>query len=410
MCRKLLFLIALLGLVGTAWADDPLPPDWRALPGSTFSEYRYDNPAPSGDPGWPLRAPEVSSYVPHPEKGDPGNFLERATTDGWLWEQGVAWDGATWAPWTSGYPLPPSYYENNFSMQVWAGEGGTWMPTHEGRTGVLTSYYGASYDIYNFWSVPPQPEKWVQIQMTWRPMEVTEEEYSCPVLDWDAFDWGVDYEYVEEGIAYGTLPLDPAYWSGRTPPGDFTAGFYDNSIEGFNLEVEYYPEDSYSETWYDVHGYGDFAWLDYDGDFAPVDIIALDEGWATWTFEFELVGNPYVEFLGLFPVGTAVGDPYALAWSEYEGLLSEYPENWPDPLETWLEGEDVWAWSYVEAPVEDWDPLWGDPMETWMEQDYGPAAIALDQIVFDTICIPEPVTIALLGLGGLALIRRRKQR
>lgn len=32
----------------------------------------------------------------------------------------------------------------------------------------------------------------------------------------------------------------------------------------------------------------------------------------------------------------------------------------------------------------------------------------IDQIVVDTICIPEPATIALLGLGSLVLIRRKR--
>jgi len=35
-------------------------------------------------------------------------------------------------------------------------------------------------------------------------------------------------------------------------------------------------------------------------------------------------------------------------------------------------------------------------------------AIDLGEIVVDTQCIPEPTTLSLVALGGLALIRRRK--
>jgi hypothetical protein len=31
----------------------------------------------------------------------------------------------------------------------------------------------------------------------------------------------------------------------------------------------------------------------------------------------------------------------------------------------------------------------------------------IDEIVVDTICIPEPATLLMLGLGGLALLRKR---
>ena len=36
--------------------------------------------------------------------------------------------------------------------------------------------------------------------------------------------------------------------------------------------------------------------------------------------------------------------------------------------------------------------------------------IMVDGLVVDTICIPEPATMSLLGIGGLALLRRRRKK
>ena len=35
--------------------------------------------------------------------------------------------------------------------------------------------------------------------------------------------------------------------------------------------------------------------------------------------------------------------------------------------------------------------------------------VFVDQLVVDTICIPEPATMSLLALGGLALLRRKRR-
>jgi len=37
-------------------------------------------------------------------------------------------------------------------------------------------------------------------------------------------------------------------------------------------------------------------------------------------------------------------------------------------------------------------------------------SIYIDDIVIDTICVPEPMTLSLLSIGGLALLRKRKHR
>ena len=53
------------------------------------------------------------------------------------------------------------------------------------------------------------------------------------------------------------------------------------------------------------------------------------------------------------------------------------------------------------------------PIETATVEDltflYGDSSVSFDMIVGDVVVIPEPVTLTLLGLGGLALIRRRRR-
>ena len=54
--------------------------------------------------------------------------------------------------------------------------------------------------------------------------------------------------------------------------------------------------------------------------------------------------------------------------------------------------------------------IWPNPEMEEIDFYGGPSGgpgLFIDQIVIDTICIPEPTTLALLGFGALALIRRR---
>jgi len=393
MCRKLLFLIAVLGLVSIAWADDPSPPDWRGEPGSTVSHWTYDDPpplGPSGDPypsedSYPrIDAADSSSYVSHPDKADPDNYVARATEEFWDID----------------YPLIPSAAYENFAMQLWGDY--EWTDTYKGRTGVLAPFNMGSWDIFNFWSDPPQPEKDIQIQMTWAPYTITTGWYETTDALWNYFDWPEPETWDDEGtlMAGATLNLDQDYYDMDETLVNL-GPYYDTTVEGFNFELEYMPADGYLGEW--GEGYSYLEQLE------PDEIIDHGDGWETWKFAFSVEPNPYVEFIGIFPVGAPEGDPYEMWASEYEGPLADYPADWPPPMYTWMDGEVEYCWTWLEALPDDWDVLWGDPMETWMNQDYGPAMIALDQIDIDTICIPEPVTISLLGLGGLALIRRKRR-
>jgi hypothetical protein len=51
--------------------------------------------------------------------------------------------------------------------------------------------------------------------------------------------------------------------------------------------------------------------------------------------------------------------------------------------------------------------IWPNPELEKITMVFGPGTV-LDYIHVDTICIPEPATVALLGLGGLALLRRKR--
>ena len=68
-------------------------------------------------------------------------------------------------------------------------------------------------------------------------------------------------------------------------------------------------------------------------------------------------------------------------------------------------GADGWTtrtdkWHIEPNPDEEWINY------HWLIGDGD--VIALDYVNVYTICVPEPMTIALLGLGGLVLRRRRK--
>lgn len=68
-----------------------------------------------------------------------------------------------------------------------------------------------------------------------------------------------------------------------------------------------------------------------------------------------------------------------------------------------LPGDGIW-----EFGVRIWPNPWYEKILFVVEPVAGTAGAYLDYISVATICVPEPASMALLGLGGLVLLRRRK--
>lgn len=97
--------------------------------------------------------------------------------------------------------------------------------------------------------------------------------------------------------------------------------------------------------------------------------------------------------------GGIPGDPPwpTLPWTKRDAIVA-----------TSYQHDDGWTTSAYDLSIEpnpDWEVImldWGyTGPDTWVSW--------IDQVVIDTQCVPEPATLSLLGLGALAVIRRRRK-
>ncbi len=206
--------------------------------------------------------------------------------------------------------------------------------------------------------------------------------------------------WVGDPTGYAPTNTAPSSGVGTLTPGTSTYGATEGS---YSLRMET------PETWWNEIMVIDLTAVEagveafFDNDYFSIDIGHLASDWATSGGAWQ--GQAYN-----IAIVAEVSDPM-------------YAVDTAEPLRGWWQAEFIASdWNFVDDQKNyNWyygllkDKIAADPsclaiilIEKWVENyqgTYGPGGVCyLD----NAMLIPEPATIALLGLGGLALIRRKR--
>lgn len=205
----------------------------------------------------------------------------------------------------------------------------------------------------------------------------------------DPLSYHAEWEFTNGPIP----PAPPALFipdGGESNGGPLTNEFLYDQLGGTHIDL-----DGPGWIWDPADGDGGMVNPDRPGQFVINTINWVDE-------MPEKFIRVQITYIGQAPtVLGAYGFSYNLYHPTYPG----------EPLDTTEHGFFPAAPPVIVDPAHLYQDIWMEPNPDWEQIVVDvPLGTIIDEIVVDSISIPEPTTMSLLALGGLALLRKRRTR